>query len=440
MRVLYFHQYFATREGSSATRSYELARRLVEAGHSVTVVTSDALLSKDGPPAAGAARLRFPRLVQRRTVDGIDLLVLGIPYSNYFSYGRRLAAFAAFTAAATVAGAALPAPDVVFATSTPLTIGIPGMVAQRLKKAPLVFEIRDLWPAVPVALGALRNPLLVAAAEWLERTIYDHAERIVVLSEGARDTLRTAGIPDERLVFVPNASDLDLFQPENVDHDFRAEHDLEGKFVALYTGAMGRANGLDQLVGAAAELALAGRDDVALVAIGDGSERPRLEARARELGLANLHFLAPLPKRRLAAIVGAADATLTLFADDPALEANSPNKFFDSLAAGKPAVVNLNGWLRRLVETDAAGLYVPAGDDRALAAALGALADEPAVVARMGENARRLAEREFARDPRQTLGKTSTGAAANGSSTSWSPARAPRWRRRSWSDSRPSCM
>jgi lipopolysaccharide/colanic/teichoic acid biosynthesis glycosyltransferase/glycosyltransferase involved in cell wall biosynthesis len=398
VRVLYFHQYFATRESSSATRSYELARRLVEAGHAVTVVTSDANLGDDRSIAGQARQRGSGRFIERRTVDGIELLIFHVPYSNYLSYSRRLGAFAVFTLAASVAGATLPAPDVVFATSTPLTIAIPGMVARTLKKAPLVFEIRDLWPAAPISLGALRNPLLIAASEWLERLIYDRAEQVVVLSEGARDALRAGGVPAEKLVFVPNASDLDLFRPGKVDESFRREHGLEGKFLGLYAGAMGSANGLDQLVDAAAELAHAGRDDVALVAIGDGRERPRLEARVRGLGLDNVRFLAPVPKNRLAAIVGAADAALTLFAPHPALEANSPNKFFDSLAAGKPAIVNLDGWLRRLVETDAAGLYVPAGDGLALAAALGALADEPAATARMGANARRLAEREFDRD------------------------------------------
>ena len=423
MRVLYFHQYFATRDSATATRSYELARRLVEAGHAVTVVTSGANLADGGSMVSQAPRRSSGRFVSRRTVDGIDLVIFRVPYSNYLTYTRRLGAFVAFTLAASVAGAALPAPDVVFATSTPLTIAIPGMIAQRLKRAPLVFEIRDLWPAAPIALGALRNPLLIAASEWLERLIYDRAEQVVVLSEGAREALLADGVPAGKLVFVPNASDLDLFRPGNVDEDFRREHGLEGKFVGLYTGAMGRANGLDQLVDAGAELARAGRDDIALVAIGDGRERPRLEARVRELGLDNVRFLSPVPKNRLAAIVGAADAALTLFAPGPALEANSPNKFFDSLAAGKPAIVNLDGWLRRLVETDRAGLYVPAGDGLALAAALGALADEPAATARMGANARRLAEREFDRDVmaerlRTTLERAAGRGARSGAATS----------------------
>ena len=161
---------------------------------------------------------------------------------------------------------------------------------------------------------------------------------------------------------------------------------------------MGRANGLDQLVDAALALQQEGERRVALVAVGDGSERPRLQARAAELGLENLLFLAPRPKEALPALLAAADCTLTLFAPDPVFQTTSPNKFFDGLACGRPVVVNVDGWLRRLVETDRAGLYVPAGDGPALAAALAALAAEPEAARAMGARARRLAEREFSRD------------------------------------------
>jgi glycosyltransferase involved in cell wall biosynthesis len=205
-------------------------------------------------------------------------------------------------------------------------------------------------------------------------------------------------VPPSKLVFIPNASDLDLFRPDSVDQSFRARMGLEDKFVALYTGAMGKANGLAQLVDAARDLQAAGQDGVALVCVGDGAERPRQEKRAANLGLRNVLFLDPVPKHRLAGLVGAADVVLTLFANYPVLQTNSPNKFFDSLAAGRPAVVNLDGWLRRLVEENAAGIYVPAGDGAALAATLTALAREPQAVAHMGANARALAEREFDRD------------------------------------------
>jgi glycosyltransferase involved in cell wall biosynthesis len=391
--VLYFHQYFATRRRSTATRSYELARRLVDRGHRVTIVSRDTRrleTGRDEPPAG--------RLVARETVDGIDVLFLNIPYANRYPTPLRLASFTAFTVAAGVAGALERKPDVVFASSTPLTIGIAGLATARLKRVPFVFEIRDLWPAVPVQMGALRSVPAVRSAEWLERRLYAGAERIVVLSEGAQEDLERRGIPSEKLALIPNAADLDVFRPDVVDEQFRARHGLEEKFVAVYAGAMGRANGLDQLVDAAEALRRRGDERVAIVVLGDGGERPRLEERARELGLDNLRFLSPVPKEKLAGIVGAADVTLTIFAPYPVLETNSPNKFFDSLAAGKPAVVNLDGWVRRLVEENDAGAWVPAGDSEALAWALSALAGDPARIERMGRNARDLAEREFSRD------------------------------------------
>jgi glycosyltransferase involved in cell wall biosynthesis len=391
--VLYFHQYFATRRRSTATRSYELARRLVDRGHRVTIVSRDTRRLEAGrggrPPG---------RLVAREQVDGIDVLFLNVPYANRYPTPVRLASFTAFTVAASVAGALERKPDVVFASSTPLTIGIAGLTTARLKRVPFVFEIRDLWPAVPVELGALKSRPAVQSAEWLEGQLYRGAERIVVLSEGAKDDLERRGIPGEKLALIPNAADLDVFRPDVVDDDFRRTHGLEGKFVALYAGAMGRANGLDQLVDAAAALRRRGEERVVIVALGDGGERAGLEERAQELRLDNLRFLPAVAKEQLAGIVGAADVTLTIFAPYPVLETNSPNKFFDSLAAGKPVVVNLDGWLRRLVEENEAGAWVPGGEPEALAWALSALAGDPERVARMGRNARELAEREFSRD------------------------------------------
>jgi glycosyltransferase involved in cell wall biosynthesis len=391
--VLYFHQYFATRRRSTATRSYELARRLVERGHRVTIVSRDTRSLESG-------RERRPegRVVAREQVDGIDVLFLNVPYANRYPTPVRLASFTAFTIAASVAGALQRTPDVVFASSTPLTIGAAGLATARMKRVPFVFEIRDLWPAVPIALGALKGAASIRSAEWLERRLYDGAERVVVLSEGARQNLLGRGIPDEKLVLIPNAADLDVFRPDRHDEAFRGKHGLEGRFLALYTGAMGRANGLDQLVDAAETLRRWGDERVTIVALGDGGERQRLEERVRELGLENLRFLPAVAKEELAGIVGAADVTLTIFAPYPILETNSPNKFFDSLAAGKPVVVNLDGWLRSLVEENDAGVWAPAGNAEGLAGALSSLAANPDRVAAMGVNARALAEREFSRD------------------------------------------
>ena len=392
MKVLYFDPKFLTPRHSAPTRAYSFARHLVERGHEVTMVARDPRWLEVEP----GSRLRRGRLAHRERVDGIDVLWMRIPYDQSFSKRKRIASYGAYAAVASVVAAARPRPDVAYASSTPLTAGVPGAVAAALKRTPFVFEIQDLWPAVPAALGFLSRRSELRASEWLERRLYERAERIVVCSEAVLSELAARGVPREKLVLVPNFSETELFRPDARDPAFRTEHGLDGRFVAVYAGAMGVANGVYQLADAAVALKRSGDGKVAIVAIGSGSERPALERRVREDKLENLLLLPPVARERMPGIVGSADATLTVFAPNPILELNSPNKFFDSLAAGKPVVVNVNGWLRRLVEENDAGIYAPAGDAEALARALVSLAESREKRERMGANARELATREFA--------------------------------------------
>jgi glycosyltransferase involved in cell wall biosynthesis len=331
-------------------------------------------------------------------VDGIDVIWMRIPYEQRFSKWGRLLSYGAYTAAASAAAVGLPRPDLVYASSTPLTSGIPGAFASRLRGVPFVFELQDLWPAAPAALGYLTNRIELAVAEGLEKALYASSDRIVVCSEAVVSALVRRGIPRDKLILIPNFSDTDLFRPDERDEGFRAAQGLDGKFLALYSGAMGASNGVYQLADAAAVLKQRGDDRVQIVLVGDGNERAALERRVAKEGLDNVLVLPPQPREAMPKLVGACDVTLTVFAPHPALAFNSPNKFFDSLAAAKPVVVNVDGWLRRLVEENDAGIYVPAGDPSALVDSLVALADEPDRLRTMGENARSLALREFARD------------------------------------------
>ena len=392
MKVLYFDPKFLTPRHASPTRAYSIGRELVGRGHQVTMVARDPrwlALTPRTPPAL---------LGTRETVDGIDVLWLRIPYEQRFSKGARLLSYGAYGLGATVAAALLGRPDLVYASSTPLTAGIPGAFASRLRGVPFVFELLDLWPAAPIALGHLNRRLEISLAQSLERTLYAHSERIVVCSAAVRSTLIRGGVPAAKVVLVPNFSDTELFHPGQADGAFRRRNALDGKLVAIYAGAMGATNGVHQLADTAAALKRRGEKRIQIVALGDGNERPKLERRVREERLDNLLLLDPVPREQVPSLVGACDVTLTVFAPHPVLALNAPNKFFDSLAAGKPVVVNVDGWLRRLVEENDAGVYVPGGDGDALAAALVALAREPERVRRMGVNARALAEREFARD------------------------------------------
>jgi glycosyltransferase involved in cell wall biosynthesis len=392
MQVLYFDPKFLTPRHAAPTRAYSIARRLVERGHRVTMVARD-------PRWLAVAATAPPGLLSHREqVDGIDVVWLRIPYEQRYSKTKRLISYGAYTLAASLASLGLGRPDAVYASSTPLTSGVPGALASRLRGVPFVFELQDLWPAVPAALGYVRPGIELAVAEWVESVLYDNAERLVVCSQAVVDALVARGIPAEKIVLAPNFSDTELFRPDLRDGGFRAQYGLDGKFVAVYAGAMGPSNGVHQLADAAAALKRAGDGSVRIVAVGDGSEKPALERRVRAEDLDNVLVLPPVPREDVPGLVGSSDVTLTVFAPNPALELNSPNKFFDSLAAGRPVVVNVDGWLRRLVEENEAGVYVPGGDGEALAAALRDLAGQDERVREMGANARALAEREFARD------------------------------------------
>ncbi len=366
MQILYLHQFFITRAGVGGTRSYEFARRFVASGHRVRMVT------------AGTGR---------SSVDGID--VVGVPgaYSDYMSATassnrERMLAFSRFAVGASVAAMRGPRPDVIYATSPPLTIALPALAAAARWRAPLVFEVRDLWPEAPIQMGALGNPRLQRAARALERRVYRRARRVIALSPGIQDGVIATGVAPERVVLVPNASDLDLFRPSPPVTGER--------FVVSYFGTMGEANDLTAAIEAARLL-----PDVSFVLMGDGKHRAELERTAPP----NVEFPgAASGKAEVAALAARSGACLTFFKDVPVLATNSPNKLFDTFAAGRPAVVNMDGWMRQLVEDNDAGVYVPAGDAGELARRLAWLRDHPEEGERMGRNGRALAEREFDRD------------------------------------------
>ena len=385
MRILYLHQFFKTREGAGGTRSYELARHLVSSGHEVVIVTA----------AAGASPVR-------RAVDGIEVVEVGGASPDYAAatadgYGRRMAGFARFAAGATAAALRAERPDVVLATSPPLTIALPGIAAASRHRAPLVFEVRDLWPEAPIQMGALRNPLAQRGARALERAVYRSARQVVALSPGMRDGVIAAGVEPERVTLVPNASDLDLFSPDLDPGDLRARLGLEGSFVASYFGTMGEANDLSQVVQAAALLKERGENGVAFVLQGEGKRRRAIEDDVRRRGLSNVVLLPAAGKASAARLAAASDACMTIFKDVPILATNSPNKLFDTFAAGRAAIVNTAGWQRELVERNEAGVYARAGDPAHLADQVLWLRDHPDQTAAYGRNARRLAETRFDR-------------------------------------------
>ena len=388
MRIVYLHQYFVTPDMAGGARSFEMARRLVATGHEVHMVTSD----QQG--AAGTFTWRESREA------GIHVHWTAVPYDNVMSYAQRMRAFVEFAWRAARRAAQLRG-DVVFATSTPLTIALPAVHAARRARCPMVFEVRDLWPAVPIAIGAIRNPIAIRAARWLERYAYRNAARVVALAPGMRDEVVATGYPAERVTVIPNGCDLDVFRDASVGRVLRASHEWLGdRPLVVFTGTFGLVNGMDYLPRLAAELAKIDTG-IRVAAVGAGREFERTQRLAAELGVLdrNLYLLGRRTKLEAAAWTQAADMTLALFTGPPIVWRDAvQNKFFDSLAAGTPVATNFPGWQSRVAQEAGAGLILPADDVPAAARQVAAALRDRQWLDSAGTAARRLAENQFNRD------------------------------------------
>lgn len=390
MKFLYFHQHFSTPQGSTGTRSYEMARRLIARGHHVTMVC--------GSSGAGQTGLSNAFINGQRTgeVDGIKVVEFELGYSNKLSFIKRVMVFLLF-AWRSILVAMREDYDVVFATTTPLTAGIPGIVARWLRGKPFVFEVRDLWPELPKAMGVIKNPVVLGMMSVLEWISYHSAHRVIGLSPGIVEGIAKRGISRERILAVPNGCDLDIFDTQV--EKWRPDGVKASDLMAIFTGTHGMANGLDAVLNAAADLKFRGRDDIKLVLVGDGMLKPGLVARATAEGLDNVVFHAPVGKRKLAGLMASADIGMQILANVPAFYyGTSPNKFFDYIAAGLPVLNNYPGWLAELIQKHQCGYAVVPDDQHAFANALIHAADHRDELPAMGQRARELAKSEYNRD------------------------------------------
>lgn len=359
-----------------------------------------------GSPVRGNTGLTGPFIKGRRSgiVDGIEVVELDLRYANADGFLKRAATFLRF--ALRSLGIALTRRyDLVFATSTPLTAGIPGIVARWLRGKPFVFEVRDLWPELPREMGVIRNPVvlgLMSALEWLS---YKSAHRLIGLSPGIVAGIRKRGIDGSRVTLIPNGSDLHIFGkgPEGgglkrAPRPWRPEGVQDEDLMAIFTGAHGIANGLDAVLDVAHELRRRGRRDIKLVLVGDGMLKPRLRQRAKTEGLDNVIFCDPVPKETLARLMAGADLGLQVLANVPAFYyGTSPNKFFDYIAASLPVLNNYPGWLAEMINEYQCGFAVPPEDPTAFADALEKAGDNRQMLKEMGSQARVLAESQFNR-------------------------------------------
>ncbi len=376
MHILLIHQAFTALDEAGGTRHYELALHLVERGHRVTVITSPVSY------LTGQTRRSTVAWVERSSpAPGIQVLRSYTYPAFHRSFFHRLIGFFSFMISSFVNGLSVRSVDLVWGTSPPIFQGVTAWLLARLKRVPFLFEVRDLWPAFAIAVGVLKNPLLVRASLWLERFLYRHADRVMVNSPGFIDHVTQRGARQVEL--IPNGADPAMFAPDSRGGEFRARHGLNDKFVALYAGAHGLSNDLGVVLEAAC--LLKDQDHVRFVLVGDGKEKAKLQKQAASLGLDNLLFLPAVPKSGMAAVLSASDACIAILKPVEMYKTTYPNKVFDYMAAGRPVVLAIDGVIREVVESAQAGLYSSPGDPAALAGAVRTLAADPALARGQGK-------------------------------------------------------
>ena len=388
MHILLIHQAFAALDEPGGTRHHEFAQFLAARGHRVTVIASPVSY------LTGSTLAPAPFPAQEQSGDGVKVIRAYTYRALHKSFVHRVFAFVSFMSSSFFIGLGVRNVDLVWGTSPPIFQGFTAWLLARLKRIPFLFEVRDLWPQFAIAVGVLRNPVLISLSLWLEHFLYRHADRVIVNSPGYVAHVTKGGARNVEL--VPNGADPEMFNPSEAGLAFRSANHLEDKFVVLYAGAHGMSNDLGVVLESAGKLA-EDRSEVCIVLLGDGKEKAALQKQAAGMGLVNLLFLPAIPKTGMAQALAGANACLAILKPLEEYKTTYPNKVFDYMAAGRPVVLAIDGVIRDVVEAAGCGIFAKPGDPSALAEAIRSLAADPGRSRMMGLAGRKYLEEHFSR-------------------------------------------
>ncbi|MDY6949970.1 MAG: glycosyltransferase family 4 protein [Thermodesulfobacteriota bacterium] len=389
MHILIIHQAFASPNEPGGTRHYELARYLVQQGHQVTIVASDLTY------LTGRRESTRNGFSAEENLGGVRILRAYTYAALHRSFCWRVLSFFSFMATSVLTSMRVSKVDVVMGTSPPIFQAFSAWLVAALRGRPFLLEIRDLWPEFAIDMGVLNNPLLIRLSRWLEMFLYRKSDHLLVNSPAYRDYLVAKGVAKARITLIPNGVDPDLFHPRDKGWRIRNQLGMDGRFLVTYAGALGLANDIPTILRAASRLT--NHDDIRFLLVGDGKQRRHSEGLASEMGLKNVVFAGSRPKSEMPEILAASDVCIATLKNIPMFRTTYPNKVFDYMAAGRPTILAIDGVIRQVVESAKGGVYVPPGDDAALAEAARILKKHPKQAEGMGVAARSYVVRHFNR-------------------------------------------
>lgn len=393
MRILYLSQYFPPEVGATQTRAYEMARYMVTQGHHVTMLTEVPNHPKGIIPPEYQ-----DKWYEQAVLDGIDVRRVWVKTSPQKNFYTRMAFYLSFMGMATLAGLfkAEGRYDLIYATSPPLFVGGAALALSYLRQLPLVFEVRDLWPELAVAMGELKNPLAITLAEWLEKACYRRAKKIVVVTRGYYERMQARGYPVDKLAVITNGTNADLFQfKPAAGQELRQKLGLSDKFIAIYAGLHGLAQKLDTVLEAATQLT--DHNDIHFLFVGEGPVKQEIVAQATQQGLPNVTFHPEVPRQQMPVFLSAANAALVPLYRSNLAAIALPSKMFDAWACQCPTLVSVDGEARQVLGEAGAGLFVEPENAQALAAAILKLKNDPVAAQEMGLKGRRFVTEHYSR-------------------------------------------
>ncbi len=388
MRIIYLHQYFKLPDESGGTRSYDLASGFLNLGHQIEIVTS-----------TSNPKYKSDKRWTKIEKSGLSIHYVYLPYSNDLNYLKRFIVFIKFLWSSSFKLLSLKG-DLVLATSTPLTIGIPALLKKWIHKTPFIFEVRDVWPEVVIAIGAVKNKILIRALYVLESLIYKNAEVIVPLSVDMKKSITTRypELTPKIVEVIENISEIGRFQNQHKEKKFLIEKKIGflPRFSVLYAGTFGRVNGIDYLINLASKT-LSFDPTIVYILIGNGICKKEVEEEAKRKGVINknVFFLDPVPKSELPQFYFECNLGSSFVIPIKELWANSANKFFDTIAAGKPILINHNGWQKDIINEENIGYVLPTSLSESDVKDFSNYTHDEALIKKQNENALIIAKKNY---------------------------------------------
>lgn len=390
MNILFITQYFTPEIGAAAARIFDIAQESRLQGHTPTVIS-------ETPHYPSNAVLKGYRncFIKRERFCQIQVLRSYVMVSKRENFIQRFCLYISFIFSSIINSFSIKWADLVFASSPPLTVGLAGFVISRIKHAKFVLDVRDLWPESALALGELKQGFVFKLLQKLETYLYHKADLITIAVPGFRNHMKRAGISDDKIFDLPNGANLDLFEYYENRNLLKKETNLDEKFIVLFSGNHGLAQGLESILYVAKDLL--DYQDIVFILIGDGVRKKALIQLKDQLRLENVCFFDKVTREALPKYISISDVCLVPLIKHPLFLSALPSKMFEYMACNKPVIVAIDGEAKEMILKSGAGLNVEPENTSQIKQAILQFYMDADLKRKAGHRGRQWVERHFSR-------------------------------------------